>query len=299
MKRKYRLVSYNNNQNIMCPEKVERKYRTNGKETVVGLKEAQRLLVKALEYFDAFCKEHDLNYFVMWGSLLGAVRHKGVIPWDDDVDVAMSREDFEKLRFLESRFETNEYYLLDYAKNTSVECNEIRVACKKMLVPIQGNLHEYVANLRIDIFPYDRIVNDPKIARKIKKTLDKIHTKIQIKCERRKSKNLFVGALRTMCSFFINARNEHQKFDRVSKKFDEDLNLHTVYFPGAVYGSPSILIFDEGDLQNTKRVEFSGITVNIPTSATNMLKKIYGDNWRTPIDRSNGATLKKRYYKLD
>lgn len=47
--------------------------------------------------FDKFCRRHKLKYFLVYGTLLGAVRHKGYIPWDDDIDVAMFREDYERL----------------------------------------------------------------------------------------------------------------------------------------------------------------------------------------------------------
>lgn len=63
-----------------------------------------------LHEFDGFCKKHDLKYFFVGGSLLGAVRHKGFIPWDDDLDVAMFRDDYEKMISL--AFEFKEPYFL-------------------------------------------------------------------------------------------------------------------------------------------------------------------------------------------
>ena len=54
--------------------------------------------------FDRVCKKHGLRYFLMCGTLLGAIRHKGFIPWDDDIDVAMPRDDFNKLNTLQDEF---------------------------------------------------------------------------------------------------------------------------------------------------------------------------------------------------
>ncbi len=53
--------------------------------------------LEILKYFDSFCRDNNLRYYIVGGSLIGAVRHKGFIPWDDDIDVSMPREDFDKL----------------------------------------------------------------------------------------------------------------------------------------------------------------------------------------------------------
>lgn len=61
-----------------------------------GLKELQQRLVEMLSSFQKFTQQNGMIFFLVGGSALGAVRHQGFIPWDDDVDIAMMREDFEK-----------------------------------------------------------------------------------------------------------------------------------------------------------------------------------------------------------
>jgi len=61
------------------------------------LRKWQMKLLEILVYFRDFCKEHDIKFFLSGGTCLGAIRHKGFIPWDDDVDVVLLREDYEKL----------------------------------------------------------------------------------------------------------------------------------------------------------------------------------------------------------
>jgi len=63
----------------------------------VSVKEAQNTMLKLLLAFDKICQENQLTYWLDHGTLLGAVRHQGFIPWDDDLDVSMPREDYEKL----------------------------------------------------------------------------------------------------------------------------------------------------------------------------------------------------------
>ena len=63
--------------------------------------EVKKIELQLLLKFDELCKKHDLQYSLCGGTLLGAIRHKGFIPWDDDIDVMMPRDDFEKLLKLE------------------------------------------------------------------------------------------------------------------------------------------------------------------------------------------------------
>ena len=62
------------------------------------LEKAHEVLLKLLLEFDRVCKKYDVQYYLICGSLLGAVRHQDFIPWDDDVDVAMTRADFDKVK---------------------------------------------------------------------------------------------------------------------------------------------------------------------------------------------------------
>lgn len=98
----------------------------NGKPITVQERCAIELAL--LERFDAFAREHGLTYWLFWGTLLGAVRHKGLIPWDDDIDIAMPQQDY--LRLIElmrsgpleeehirlNAFELDERYTRPFAK---------------------------------------------------------------------------------------------------------------------------------------------------------------------------------------
>ena len=73
-----------------------KKYTVNKPYEKEVLDKLHRVQVEILRDFDAVCEKHQLHYFAVYGTAIGAVRHGGFIPWDDDVDVAMLREDYEK-----------------------------------------------------------------------------------------------------------------------------------------------------------------------------------------------------------
>ena len=124
------------------------------------LRQLQLTMLEILKIFDKFCREHDLKYSLYAGSLLGAVRHKGFIPWDDDLDVCMSRADYEKFLKLWQEFPV-EGYVLQNKENSKYFDQSFSKIRKDHTTFLQdewqiGNHH---TGIFLDIFPIDRIPN--------------------------------------------------------------------------------------------------------------------------------------------
>ena len=64
----------------------------------IGMDELRQKQMEVLDYVASFCDENGIRYWIEGGTLLGAIRHKGYIPWDDDIDIAMLREDYTRFR---------------------------------------------------------------------------------------------------------------------------------------------------------------------------------------------------------
>ena len=86
----------------------------------ISLKEHQQIMLEIMTEFADFCENNNLRYFLDAGTLLGAVRHKGFIPWDNDADVCMPRPDFDKLYILleERNFKINDHLILEKPEDT-------------------------------------------------------------------------------------------------------------------------------------------------------------------------------------
>ena len=86
----------------------------------------QKIGLSILKEIIAICKRHDLTYYVYGGTLLGAIRHQGFIPWDDDVDIAMSRKDFEKLKQYQNEFPQYMFFRYNSTERASMDSSSCR-----------------------------------------------------------------------------------------------------------------------------------------------------------------------------
>lgn len=122
--------------------------------TPIEKSEIKPLLLNALLKFDEICKEHNLTYSIAYGTLIGAVRHKGFIPWDDDVDVVMPREDYEKLLALKYNDGRYEVKSSRYCKNYFYPFAKLSDNATHI---VEYHRDEQELGLYVDIFPFDYI----------------------------------------------------------------------------------------------------------------------------------------------
>lgn len=128
------------------------------------MKKVWSVQLDLLNQFDRVCQEHGLTYFAGGGTLLGAVRHKGFIPWDDDIDVHMPRADYDKLiATCCTAFE--EPYFLQHAyddKNYSRGHAQLRNSQTTAILNSEKGKYTFNQGIFIDIFPLDEIADDEK-----------------------------------------------------------------------------------------------------------------------------------------
>ena len=127
----------------------------------------QSILLETMRSFDAFCRRHGLRYSAAYGSAIGVVRHQGLIPWDDDMDVYMFREDYDRFLALmgsdpqvQGKYELVQpgtpYYVRSYAK-----------FCDARTTLIEDERWPFVQGVFIDVFPLDHAPADHALVRRL------------------------------------------------------------------------------------------------------------------------------------
>lgn len=134
----------------------------------LSFREVQLTELEILLFFDKLCKQHNLKYYLTGGTLLGAIRHKGFIPWDDDIDLIMPREDYEELLSIWDRVAPKGYILQNTrnAPDFTQNFTKIRKDHTVFLQSEEERGKNYHKGIFVDILPGDRVA-PTKAGRKI------------------------------------------------------------------------------------------------------------------------------------
>lgn len=129
------------------------------KNSESGLQRHQQVLLELLAEFDRICKKHHIKYALFAGTALGAVRHRGFIPWDDDLDVVMLRTEYERfLRVAPQELDGRKYFLqAEHSDHWPMFFSKLRkngTACMEKFIPKDPQIHQ---GIYMDIFPCDNL----------------------------------------------------------------------------------------------------------------------------------------------
>lgn len=148
------------------------------------MKRAWAATLEVLEVIDNVCKAHGLKWSMMYGTLLGAVRHKGFIPWDDDIDIAMMREDFDKFFKLANEgalppgFVVAGKYAKEERLQKAAEVMQSRIMADEEYWDLNAYMQRFhyfpYPRIGIDIFVIDYVPKDEKLSNWITTNLQRV-----------------------------------------------------------------------------------------------------------------------------
>lgn len=242
-------------------------------------------LLKMAKMFHNFCIEHDIKYYMIGGTLLGAVRHKGFIPWDDDMDFGVMREDYEKLKKIHNEIPEG-YSLNFYEINRDFQYGFCKLYDENTTYIERLYDDAAVGGVYIDIFPIDDIGDDLLKAQKLAKKIDfrkKIVASIYAKGKRSSTiKTVGVKLLSLLpksTAWFSWVYNCIEKYKGTQSKYV--LNVYGIYkekeiAERRVLGTPKLYDFEDTQLYGVE-------------NADEYLTKIYGDYMTPPPEDKRGG----------
>lgn len=260
------------------------------------LKRLQETQIEILEEIVRICEKHNLRYFLIYGTLIGAIRHKGFIPWDDDLDIGMPRDDYEKFMKVAREELKAEYFL----QNTDTEpqywlpFGKVR---KNNTIFEEPSLSEMPKEIHkgifVDIFPFDYVRKNGGqlvhlqfiLSKAINETMyykAGVYTKKQHLKYRTLDSLLNLFSMRMLCKM----QGKISSLQRTKgSHYLADFNSSRKYLD-AIYPLNYFLPNDE--------TEFAGRKFRIPRDYDSYLKMVYGDYMIIPKeeDRVNHRTLR-------
>ncbi len=248
-------------------------------------------LLEMLKDLDSFCKKNDIKYTLAYGSVLGAVRHKGFIPWDDDLDICMTYENYTKfINF----FENNDKYFLqrdtiDHPLQFSkLRCNNTALIEKIVYRKPYRNMHQGVF---IDIFCLDKFSKN-----KFQKTFQLFFANI-LRCQ-----SLFIRGYQTknilkhLCIFFSLCFMPIRKFMLSYVKKFNNLEDFDYYFDLA---DPNHNVFEKEIFSMPfQYCDFEDGIFPIPSNSELYLKNKYGNYMELPSKEAQKASIHAEVFSV-
>lgn len=232
-------------------------------------------------HFDQFCRENDLKYFLLGGTLLGAVRHKGFIPWDDDADVGMPREDFERFKKLFND-KLSSFELVDFDISDQSVKPFARLYNKNVKVTIDDVI-PFTDYLWLDVFPLDGTFNNKRLNAAHIFLMTRLKGVLYMRHGRYSADlhwlNRTVKTLVRWCTFFMPKSWPCGLMRRVAtlktyEKSEMVGNLYGRWGKGEIVPKP---VFGKG-----AQYEFNGELFWGPENADAYLTSVYGDYMTLP-----------------
>lgn len=257
----------------------------NGFLVTESIKELWAVELDLLVKFDSVCKKHNIKYYLYGGTLLGAIRHKGFIPWDDDIDVVIFREDYNKLiDIAESEFE--EPYLL---QSVYTDINYMRghlqlrnkVTC--MMLPEEAKVVEFNQGIFMDIFVLDGLEKDNhKLEKQIKK-MNRLRSKMK-KMICRQSKGCINQFLRKLKIWYIQKVygdfiSLYNKFSETAQLYSDSKDVEILMFRKKV---KDCIRQEKHWYDQIIYTSFEGFEFPIPKDYKNILEAFYGRDYMVP-----------------
>ncbi|MDD7281952.1 LicD family protein [Floccifex sp.] len=263
-----------------------------------NLKRLKEIELNMLISFDEICQKHNLNYFLAGGTFLGAIRHKGFIPWDDDIDIGMPRKDYEKFCEYAKKELPNNLVLQNF--ETEPNCGLVFAKIRKKgttLSEVYSHHIDMSQGVWIDIFPFDNVPDDEQERNKMKNKVLFYKNLYIIKCGYKNPKpdSTLYKIMYFICKIIVKFISKDWlicKLKSLMTKYN-DTQTKYVYPYGGAYPKKDMLEYDL--VSHLEKREFEHHEFLTCSDYDKYLKQLYGDYMQLPPEDKRTSGMHNIY----
>ncbi len=245
------------------------------------LRKVQNIQLEIFIEFDRICRKNNIEYFFFYGSLLGAVRHQGFIPWDDDIDIILLREDYEKLLLIIDNDISYKMHVQSKHSDKESFFNITKIRMKGTYFYEETILNKISEGIYIDIIPLDFVPNG-KLKRYLhRKRVNLLH---RLKASHLKTKFKFKTPFKSIMIlarklFKIIPLNKYvNKIEKLVQKYNKENNIYL----SDLSSGPNDFVFNKEHFVKKTKLVFEQQIVIAPKQYDEVLKILYGDYMKYP-----------------
>lgn len=262
-------------------------------EKIIGYEELNKIFGARIKMLHDFLTKHNIKYYAIAGTCLGAIREHKCISWDDDADFAMFREDYEKFLSVANQLDERYLFLKHYQAKHKSDTVSAKVCFTGVTFAPPTCDDEYNRHVGIDIFPLDFLPNNigirQKFCKKIRKKVAILkHLYAKSSVSGKKIKNIELKIFQILL-FFVNKERYCNRLENLIKKYEQNKELCSYVWIANGAHPPNeethnISVFGEPTL-----VPFYDYKIFVPNDYHSFLKDMYGDDFVTPKIRDKNT----------
>ncbi|MBR1663273.1 MAG: LicD family protein [Ruminococcus sp.] len=270
------------------------------------LNKFQQTELNVLKEVIKICNKHDLKYYAIGGTCIGAVRHNGFIPWDDDIDIAMPRKDYERFRNKYYKELPKKYKLLDCdnSKSNTFVFSKVHDSTTTMIDKYAVGSPDRFTGAFVDIMPVDGL---PDNYREATKLAGKIQLLLQLNILRRQKMRSIDGhyiILKKILKPFVNLFSNYNTFSNLiykkMSKYKYGSSKYVLFTWRPNKSRPlHRRVFKYSFFKDTIEWPFEDIMIRIPAKYDDYLKQDFGDYMKLPDENNRNSGHDAFIYDMD
>lgn len=270
------------------------------------VREHQLLQLEAMKHIHSICEANHIQYYLIAGSILGAVRHGGFIPWDDDIDIALMRDEYERFKVIfTEQCDNSKYFLQHYDSDPEFRPALMRVCIKNTILDIPETMsHHFCHNTYLDVFPLDNVPDEETKREDNEIEIQKYRKRINRSYYYYNPNNRGLRYVRELVKIVLvwsnkliySPRKQREKLLAAMKRYDNvttkcvcsmasGYSYKKQTMPRFYYGIPKLINFED--------TLFYG-----PSETELYLKHLYGDDYMTPRNKFKNGHAHDVYIKV-